>query len=37
MSASVEEELEAIRETSGMLTDCYPSGYLEELHQEWPE
>ncbi|HWE91811.1 MAG TPA: hypothetical protein VG317_20275 [Pseudonocardiaceae bacterium] len=33
----IEAERAAIRESSGAFTECYPAGYLQELHQEWPE
>lgn len=29
--------LEALADTSGALTGCYPSGYIEELRKDWPE
>ena len=33
----VAAQLEAIRETSGILTDAYEPGYLEKLREDWPE
>jgi hypothetical protein len=33
----IEAERAAIRKSSGAFTECYPAGYLQELHQEWPE
>jgi hypothetical protein len=31
-----EERRQAIRQTSGILSEAYPTGYLDGLREEWP-
>ena len=34
---AIAARLEAVRATSGILTDAYEEGYLERLREDWPE